>query len=143
MILLETLGIPGAFLIGTIGMLCLAIALIVFIIFHQRNVIRYQLKMQQMDAEQQKVLLQASIKFQEEERQKIAADLHDDAGPLLATARLYLTENLVNQNKHVLNKNPVQAKLNYQIKMKPSLTAQTQRKMPKIPILPPGLWEDR
>ncbi|HEX8356985.1 MAG TPA: two-component sensor histidine kinase, partial [Segetibacter sp.] len=99
MILLETLGIPGAFLIGTIGMLCLAIALIVFIIFHQRNVIRYQLKMQQMDAEQQKVLLQASIKFQEEERQKIAADLHDDAGPLLATARLYLTENLVNQNK--------------------------------------------
>ncbi|RYE30355.1 MAG: two-component sensor histidine kinase, partial [Sphingobacteriales bacterium] len=29
----------------------------------------------------------------------IAADLHDDAGPLLATARLYLNENLVNQDK--------------------------------------------
>ena len=27
------------------------------------------------------------------------ADLHDDAGPLLATARLYLNENLVNQDK--------------------------------------------
>jgi signal transduction histidine kinase len=37
--------------------------------------------------------------MQEEERQRIAADLHDDAGPLLATARLYLNENLVNQDK--------------------------------------------
>jgi signal transduction histidine kinase len=37
--------------------------------------------------------------LQEEERQRLAADLHDDAGPLLATARLYLNENLVNQDK--------------------------------------------
>jgi signal transduction histidine kinase len=52
-----------------------------------------------MEQEQQKVLLNASIRLQEEERQRIAADLHDDAGPLLATARLYLNENLVNQDK--------------------------------------------
>ena len=38
-------------------------------------------------------------RLQEEERQRLAADLHDDAGPLLATARLYLNENLVNQDK--------------------------------------------
>jgi len=52
-----------------------------------------------MEQEQQKILLTASIKLQEEERQRLAADLHDDAGPLLATARLYLNENLVNQDK--------------------------------------------
>lgn len=86
-------------LLGTIGMLFLAITLIVFIIFHQRRVILYQLKMQQMEAEQQKLLLRASIEFQEEERQRIAADLHDDAGPLLATARLYLSENMINLDK--------------------------------------------
>ncbi len=84
---------------GTIGMLALTIGLIVFIIFHQRKVIRYQLKLQKMEHEQQKMLLNASIRFQEEERQRIAADLHDDAGPLLATARLYLNENLVNLDK--------------------------------------------
>lgn len=84
---------------GTIGMLVLAIGMIVFIIFHQRKVIRYQLKLQRMEYEQQRTLLNASIRFQEEERQRIAADLHDDAGPLLATARLYLTENLVNLDK--------------------------------------------
>jgi len=80
-------------------MLALTISLILFIIFHQRKVIRYQLKLQHMEQEQQKILLNASIRLQEEERQRLAADLHDDAGPLLATARLYLNENLVNQDK--------------------------------------------
>ncbi len=85
--------------LGTLGMLVLTIGLILFIIFHQRKVIRYQLKLQHMEHEQQKILLNASIRLQEEERQRLAADLHDDAGPLLATARLYLSENLVNQDK--------------------------------------------
>src|SRR3954470_13221349 len=84
---------------GTIGMLTLTIGLIVFIIFHQRKVIRYQMQLQHMEQEQQKMLLNASIRLQEEERQRIAADLHDDAGQLLATARLYLNENLVNLDK--------------------------------------------
>ena len=85
--------------LGTLGMLVLTIGLIMFIIFHQRKVIRYQMKLQHMEQEQQQILLKASIHLQEEERQRIAADLHDDAGPLLATARLYFNENLVNQDK--------------------------------------------
>src|SRR5687768_8998608 len=85
--------------VGTLGMLVLTIGLIMFIIFHQRKVIRFQLRLQEMEKRQQKILLNASIRLQEEERQRLAADLHDDAGPLLATARLYLNENLVNQDK--------------------------------------------
>src|SRR5215469_1197045 len=103
MILLEVTN-PGSsvslvLFFGTIGMLALTIGLIVFIIFHQRKVIRYQMRLQEMEQEQQRVLLNASIRLQEEERQRLAADLHDDAGPLLATARLYLNENLVNLDK--------------------------------------------
>lgn len=92
-------GVSFVLFLGTLGMMILTIGLILFIIFHQRKVIRYQLRLQQMEQEQQKILLNASIKLQEEERQRLAADLHDDAGPLLATARLYLNENLVNQDK--------------------------------------------
>jgi two-component system, NarL family, sensor kinase len=102
MILLQVSSQPGISIVlflGTLGMLVLTIGLILFIIFHQSKVIRYQSKLQQMEQLQQKVLLNASIRMQEEERQRIAADLHDDAGPLLATARLYLNENLVNQDK--------------------------------------------
>lgn len=92
-------GVSIVLFLGTLGMMVLTISLILFIIFHQRKVIRYQMRLQQMEQEQQKILLKASIKLQEEERQRLAADLHDDAGPLLATARLYLNENLVNQDK--------------------------------------------
>jgi two-component system NarL family sensor kinase len=103
MILLQTptpgSTVPLELFFGTIGMLALTIGLIVFTIFHQRKVIRYQLRLQRMEQDQQKMLLNASIRLQEEERQRIAADLHDDAGPLLATARLYLNENLVNLDK--------------------------------------------
>ena len=95
----TTPGISIVLFLGTLGMLVLVIGLIMFIIFHQRKVIRYQQKLQEMEIEQQKMMLTASIKLQEEERQRLAADLHDDAGPLLATARLYLNENLVNQDK--------------------------------------------
>jgi signal transduction histidine kinase len=91
-------GITTVLFFGTVGMLVLAIGLVVFIVFHQRRVIRYQMQLQRMEDEQQKILLNASIRWQEEERQRIAADLHDDAGPLLATARLYLNENLVHQD---------------------------------------------
>jgi signal transduction histidine kinase len=92
-------GVSTVLFLGTLGMVVLTVALIIFIIMHQRRVLRFQNKINQMEHEQQKILLNASIKLQEEERQRLAADLHDDAGPLLATARLYLNENLVNQDK--------------------------------------------
>ena len=97
----ESSGISGVLFLGTLGMFVMAIGIVVFVIFHQRKVIRYQLQMKQMEDEKQQILLQASIRFQEEERQRIAADLHDDAGPLLATARLYLNENLIHQEPAV------------------------------------------
>lgn len=92
-------GVSLVLFLGTIGMVILVVALVIFIIMHQRRVLKFQNRINQMEQEQQKILLNASIKLQEEERQRLAADLHDDAGPLLATARLYLNENLVNQDK--------------------------------------------
>ena len=86
-------------ILGSIGMIVFVVSFILFMIFHQRKITRFNTDIQDLEAEHQKVLLSASIKMQEEERQRLAADLHDDAGPLLATARLYLNENLVNQDK--------------------------------------------
>lgn len=90
-------GVSTVLFFGTLGMFVMAIGIVVFVIFHQRKVIRYQMQMKKLEDDKQQILLQASIRFQEEERQRIAADLHDDAGPLLATARLYLNENLIHQ----------------------------------------------
>ena len=84
-------------LFGTLAMLCLTLGIVFFVIFHQRKVIRFNDQLKKLEDDKQQMLLNASIKFQEEERNRIAADLHDDVGPLLATARLYLNENLINQ----------------------------------------------
>lgn len=84
-------------LLGTLGMVSLTLGIVFFVIFHQRKVTRFNMELKKMEEEKQQILLNASIKFQEEERNRIAADLHDDVGPLLATARLYLNENIVNQ----------------------------------------------
>ena len=95
----NKINISTVVMLGTLGILILVAGLVFFIIQHQRKVLKYQQKLQQLEIEQQKMMLNASIRMQEEERQRLAADLHDDAGPLLATARLYLNENLVNQDK--------------------------------------------
>jgi signal transduction histidine kinase len=87
------------FFLGTIGMLVLAVGTVIFLVLHQRKVQGFKQTLQQMEIDQQKIMLNASIKIQEEERKRLAADLHDDAGPLLATARLYLNENLLNQDR--------------------------------------------
>ena len=83
-------------LFGTLAMITLTLGIVFFVIFHQRKVIRFNDELKRLEDEKQQILLNASIKFQEEERNRIAADLHDDVGPLLATARLYLNENLIN-----------------------------------------------
>jgi two-component system NarL family sensor kinase len=83
-------------LFGTLAMIMLTLGIVFFVIFHQRKVIRFNDQLKKLEDDKQQILLNASIKFQEEERNRIAADLHDDVGPLLATARLYLNENLVN-----------------------------------------------
>ncbi len=93
----NSLGTSNILILGTLGMFVMAITLVSVVVFHQRRVIRFNKQIQRMEEERQQMLLRASIRSQEEERQRIAADLHDDAGPLLATARLYLNENLIHQ----------------------------------------------
>jgi len=84
----NTSSINYVMLFGTLAMLSLTLGIVFFVIFHQRKVIRFNDQLKKLEDDKQQILLNASIKFQEEERNRIAADLHDDVDPLLATARL-------------------------------------------------------
>jgi two-component system NarL family sensor kinase len=97
----NSFGVTNVLIFGTLGMFVMAITLVSVVVFHQRRVIKFNKQLQKLEEDKQQLLLKASINFQEEERQRIAADLHDDAGPLLATARLYLNENLIHQETAV------------------------------------------
>jgi len=74
--------------IGTVGMLLLAIAIILFMVMYQKRMIQEQLKRQQLEADLQQKMMQAELESQENERRRLAADLHDSIGGMLAAIRV-------------------------------------------------------
>ena len=84
-------------ILGIGGMLLFALGVIVFVLIHQRKVIRYQLSLQALREQQQRLMLEAAIESEEKERKRIAGDLHDEVGASLATVRLYLLQTVKEQ----------------------------------------------
>ena len=74
--------------VGALIMLLLAIAIISFVVYYQRRLIQGQIEKQKLKVEAQDRMLAATIQTQETERKRIAKDLHDEIGALLAAIRL-------------------------------------------------------
>lgn len=77
---------------GIIGMLLLSIAIVFFFLIYQKRLLAQQGKLLKLEAEHQKRLLNASLQAQEAERKRIAADLHDSVGSLLAATKMYVKQ---------------------------------------------------
>ncbi len=92
-------------------MLTLAIGLVCFVILYQRRVIAHQMEVKHINRQKELELIQASIQSEEEERMRIATELHDDVNATLASARLFLykekdtpyQEQIINQSKKLLD----------------------------------------
>jgi two-component system, NarL family, sensor kinase len=76
------------FSVATVGMLTLAGAIILFIVFYQKKMIKEQMKRQALEFEYQQKMMQAEMESQETERRRLAADLHDSIGGMLSTIRV-------------------------------------------------------
>jgi two-component system, NarL family, sensor kinase len=74
--------------IAIVTMLLMSGAIIIFVVFYQKRMIREQLKRQAMQHEFQQRMLQAELESQETERRRLAADLHDSIGGMLSTIRV-------------------------------------------------------
>lgn len=78
---------------GICFMFFMSILLLLFFYFSKKKIAEKELEKKNLELEYQKGLLQATIEVQEEERQRIAQDLHDDISSKL---------NVVTLNTHLL-----------------------------------------
>lgn len=76
--------------IGTLGMLILAMGIFFFFVIYQKRLIAKQLELNQIRSKQQEELLRTSMMVQERERKRFAEDLHDDIGAMLSVIKLNL-----------------------------------------------------
>ncbi|MCX2744895.1 sensor histidine kinase [Mangrovivirga sp. M17] len=84
---------------GTAMFLLLVIALVIFVIFYQRKMYKQQLLLQEKENKYQKELMYSFVNGQEEERKRLAADLHDDIGAMLSTIKMNLNIASLQGNK--------------------------------------------
>lgn len=77
---------------GTAVMLTFGILVVVLVIFQQKQVIQHKLVLRDKDLKQQKERLVAILQGQEQERKRIAEDLHDEVGAQLSVLKLNLNQ---------------------------------------------------
>jgi signal transduction histidine kinase len=84
----ESADITLVYFFGTVGMMLLAGGLFFFFVFYQKRLLQKQLELNQVKQEQQEEILVNTIQAQENERKRIAQDLHDEVGAMLSVVKL-------------------------------------------------------
>ncbi|MBS1772810.1 MAG: hypothetical protein JST82_08115 [Bacteroidetes bacterium] len=97
-------------LLGAIAMLSLAVAIVLFVLLYQRKLASHQEQLTVINLQKEKELIEAAIHAEEEERTRIAAELHDDVGATLASVQLFLQvaekeegKEKIIQSQHLIN----------------------------------------
>ena len=99
------------FSLATVAMLVLAGFIILFVVFYQKKMIHEQLKRQQLELDFQQRMMEATLESEENERRRLAGDLHDSVGGMLSTIRMGLTSigkqlpdpQMIEQSKRMLD----------------------------------------
>lgn len=87
---LQTDNIYLMLLTGILAMLGLAFTLVMFFFKYQKTLLQKQMQNQKLKLQHQEELMFATFEVQEEERERIARDLHDEVGAKLSVLYLNL-----------------------------------------------------
>ena len=75
-------------IIGTIGVMLMAFSVVFFVLLYRRKVLENELEVQSLETKHQAEMLTATLKSQEEERNRLGTELHDSVGAMLSTIKL-------------------------------------------------------
>lgn len=87
--------------VAVIAMLLMGGAIILFVLYYQKRMTEEKLQRQQMELQFQKKMIEAALESQENERRRVAADLHDSIGAMLSTIRLSLITHVKRNSQDV------------------------------------------
>ncbi|GAB3819671.1 hypothetical protein GCM10028895_18430 [Pontibacter rugosus] len=71
-------------------LLVLSVGIIVFVVLYQRRMLQHQEHLRELQDVKQQQLLEVTLQTQEDERRRVARDLHDEVGAMLALIKLNL-----------------------------------------------------
>ena len=77
-------------LVAVLAMLAMAMGVVSFSVLYKRRVVQNQLEIERLNHQAEQDTLKASLRSEESERKRIAAELHDDIGASLSAVKLYL-----------------------------------------------------
>jgi signal transduction histidine kinase len=124
----------GLIVLGSIFLLFfMAVLLLLFFYFSKKRIVQKEIEHKNIEIAYQKELLEAEIKTQESERERIARDLHDEISSKL---------NIISLNCHILNSNELSStqssEINQSIINLVEITLQSARRIAHD-LLPPVL----
>ncbi|GAB3952189.1 hypothetical protein GCM10028805_33720 [Spirosoma harenae] len=78
--------------VGTAVLLMMAVFIIIFVAYYQQKQAKQQLAFQELQAQHRRDLMEATFRGQEEERRRLAEDMHDGIGTMLSITKMSLNQ---------------------------------------------------
>ena len=78
--------------VGTAMLLMMAVFIIIFVAYYQQKQAKQQLAFKEMQAQHRQALMEATFRGQEEERKRLAEDMHDGIGTMLSITKMSLNQ---------------------------------------------------
>jgi signal transduction histidine kinase len=86
--------------IGCVSMLLMAAIVVLFVSLYKRNMLQKENEIKLMEQEKQLALFKASVEAEEQQKEKIARNLHDEINPLLAVLKFNLSKHRIEARKN-------------------------------------------
>ena len=78
--------------IGTAVLLMMAVFIIIFVAYYQQKQAKQQLAFKELQVQHRCELMEATLRGQEEERKRLAEDMHDGIGTMLSVTKMSLNQ---------------------------------------------------